>query len=926
MLALLAIPIAFPSQLDCRREIKLGAEVMQAIYERAPASAKITFGGKECGTGIYFPGETLEVTTIGVPFGSMALIELSSGEFGEATTSCSKRRIQKDFREQQAVLKVHAPSDGHSLLRVHMAYGRGLGNVYLTDWCTLTPAVPGYVAPPSMPLSPGLPPPPPRLRTAPLVDMSDVGAPLVSPPVLFTADGASGTSDGTARGSLHRTLVVNLTLGLVRYAGPNQLKTGMFSYSTTGVTGPTIRVVPNSTLVIHLTNAASGTDAVDVLPPAFASGTAAKAAAAAVADVSPYVTNLHLHAIHGSPNAPGDDYTVRVHPGETHTYIYKIAPDHQGGTHFYHPHLHGTTATQLGGAALGALIIEEAPGQLPAEVAGLEELPPLVMSHIDMPRLIQMARLQEMTCIDTLSKKLLQLGAPATSDEDDEDDQRSGGTTSAATEAAEAAAAAAEALVTTAAEAACRDDVWSLGPMSGAPASGILVNGQTEPTLRVQADTWYRVRLVFSSLNALLLPALPSPACDTRLIAKDGLPLRVAPRKIAHAILGPGSRADLLVRCSVGRHSLFSTAGLNGTAFGVDGDERYRAWADGPGVVEAPTILTLVAEGHAEAEGSNHETPSVGSASAALVSSYESDELRRRHLDATAEAATCPALPLFSVARPCYLADLRRTAADQSLSVGMGPGPDGTRINGRVYGAPGLTPTVRAGSVVELKLGGMEAHPFHSHVNVFQLQDTPTDETGSGGYLQEGDWHDTLIAPAASVPLAAAAGLPTGWLRVRMQADRYVGTQLLHCHNLEHSDRGQMMHTQVAGTEGDEWQGAQAVDPSCYRAGGMVAAPQIITPSCGSAAADDHCSADEPSRIRRLVACTMTRGAWRGGLLGAALLPPPGGLGLMSNMAAALVALLIVWHLSCRCSRMGMSRLSERQALLRPPLRTGWHS
>ena len=105
-----------------------------------------------------------------------------------------------------------------------------------------------------------------------------------------------------------------------------------------------------------------------------------------MADASPY-HQLHLQDTR-LPNAPGDDYTARVPPGQTRTYIYRISPDHQGGTHFYHPHLHGTTATQLGGAALGALIIEEAPGQLPEEVQALDE-PHLVLTHADMPRLVR---------------------------------------------------------------------------------------------------------------------------------------------------------------------------------------------------------------------------------------------------------------------------------------------------------------------------------------------------------------------------------------------------------------------------------------------------------------------------------------------------------------------------------------------------------
>ena len=898
LMLLITSVTTLPTMMECDRELKLGNEIMQAETEEAPSSVKLAFEGRPCGAGTFSPGETLTLSTANVPGGAMALVELGPGaQFTAAPATCSKRRIQADFRQASSRPKIalRAPIDGRSPVSVRMAYSRGLANVYLTGWCTLTPMAPGAAASPSPPPSPPAPPPPPpRHGNAPLVDMSAVGAPLASTPVL-QAEGSS-------------TLVVNLTFGLVRYAGPNGLEAAMFSYSSPDapeaarrrLIGPTIRVAPNTTLVVHLTNAMQTAS----VSHGGATGSADAAADAAIAGAGPYATNLHLHAIHGSPNAPSDDYSARLRPSETRTYRYTVSADHQGGTHFYHPHLHGNTAMQLGGAALGALIIDETPGQVPAEVAGLEELPPLVLSHVDMPRLMQAAMLQEAACVDALVKKLRQLRAAPSAADDGADDGAD------AAEAMKAATAAD-------AEAACHDDVWALGPLRGVPSDSVLVNGQTQPTLSLVANRWYRVRLIFSSLNALLLPSLPSHACDLSLLAKDGLPLRIAPRQIAHAILGPGSRADLLIRCTAGRHSLSSRAGPNATAFGVDGSGRLRAWEGGPGVVQAPSLLTLVVQHEQQPAGGP-----AGGGAAATAAGAAADELRRaRQLEVPQPdaPAACAALPVFSPAAPCYLADLRKTPADTSLSFNMGPGMDGALINGRVYGTPGLTPTVRAGSVVELRLGGADQHPFHSHVNVFQLLDTPSDATRSGGYFRAGDWHDTLIAPPAAKP---PKKLPSGWARVRMQADRYVGPQLLHCHNLEHSDRGQMMLTRVEGHEGDEWAGATSVAPTCHRAGGEVARPRILTPSsCGRApeSLEERCDAsDGRGRLRRLAAC-----AWRGGVLQAALLVEPVDYmpQLLSGVAAlGLAAPLLVCLMGARRrnprGRGVLACESERRSLL----------
>ena len=234
------------------------------------------------------------------------------------------------------------------------------------------------------------------------------------------------------------------------------------------------------------------------------------------------------------------------------------------------------------------------------------------------------------------------------------------------------------------------------------------------------------------------------------------------------------------------------------------------------------------------------------------------DELRSRsrQLDTAANAVVggaCASLPTFAVARPCYLADLRNTPPAAVLNFGMGPRIEGALINGRAYGSPGLTPTFRAGSVVEVRLGGAEAHPFHSHVNVFQLQQTPLDTTNSGGYLEAGDWQDTLIAPRPRVCQAETmTNNPPGWTRVRMQTDRYVGPQLLHCHNLEHSDRGQMMRRLKAtkAMSGRE-RGGRAVVLSGQRFGSEA---HLLTPA-------SSCSAK--AEVAMPVAGAISEGLWR---------------------------------------------------------------
>lgn len=56
--------------------------------------------------------------------------------------------------------------------------------------------------------------------------------------------------------------------------------------------------------------------------------------------------------------------------------VYTIPCDHAGGTFWYHPHHHGSTSLQMGGGAMGALIIEDRVDLhgIPDQIADMPEL------------------------------------------------------------------------------------------------------------------------------------------------------------------------------------------------------------------------------------------------------------------------------------------------------------------------------------------------------------------------------------------------------------------------------------------------------------------------------------------------------------------------------------------------------------------------
>ena len=115
-------------------------------------------------------------------------------------------------------------------------------------------------------------------------------------------------------------------------------------------------------------------------------------------------------------------------------------------------------------------------------------------------------------------------------------------------------------------------------------------------------------------------------------------------------------------------------------------------------------------------------------------------------------------------------------------------------INGNPYDPNRIDHTLPLGGVEEWKLSTVNAfgHPFHIHVNPFQIDRIISDATGQdvsvsgAGEPQyanlKGVWKDTLFVRQGY----------TAFVRTRYQ--RYIGDFVLHCHILDHEDQGMMQN------------------------------------------------------------------------------------------------------------------------------------
>jgi FtsP/CotA-like multicopper oxidase with cupredoxin domain len=77
----------------------------------------------------------------------------------------------------------------------------------------------------------------------------------------------------------------------------------------------------------------------------------------------PNLTNIHYHGMHVSPDSTstvvGDDVLMAIAPNTELQYSFRIPQNQSPGTHWYHPHKHGSVALQVTNGMAGAFVVED---------------------------------------------------------------------------------------------------------------------------------------------------------------------------------------------------------------------------------------------------------------------------------------------------------------------------------------------------------------------------------------------------------------------------------------------------------------------------------------------------------------------------------------------------------------------------------------
>jgi FtsP/CotA-like multicopper oxidase with cupredoxin domain len=289
-----------------------------------------------------------------------------------------------------------------------------------------------------------------------------------------------------------------------------------------------------------------------------------------------------------------------------------------------------------------------------------------------------------------------------------------------------------------------------MGRMVGREGSVLTVNGRRNPTLSVAAGGLLRLRIVNGSNARFWRLALEEH--PFHLIATDGGAVE-APVALPELLLAPGERADVLVRGdreAGGRYRLLLLPYPRSGMGMMGGPPRGMGRGMGP-----------FGSGAGRQAGWQGTVPI---AELVYSGSASSPPLPERLL---------PVEPLPPPARS------RRFRLNHGMAPGLGMV---FLINGGPYDPARVDTRVRRGDTEEWELvnDGVMDHPFHVHINPFQVI------SRNGRPEPFRAWKDVVLVRAGET------------VRIRTRFDDFTGRTVYHCHILDHEELGMMGLLEIA--------------------------------------------------------------------------------------------------------------------------------
>eukprot|EP01060_Flectonema_neradi_P010420 TRINITY_DN17505_c0_g1_i1.p1 TRINITY_DN17505_c0_g1~~TRINITY_DN17505_c0_g1_i1.p1 ORF type:complete len:662 (+),score=143.37 TRINITY_DN17505_c0_g1_i1:37-1986(+) len=434
-------------------------------------------------------------------------------------------------------------------------------------------------------------------------------------------------------------------------------------------------------------------------------------------------TSLHTHGLHVSPWE--DNIDTHIEPRKSrrsrpdkHSYTYNVPDYHQQGTHWYHPHHHGSTTLQAMGGMAGVLLVEHADDvTLPEDIRVLyktAKIPPIMLNHLVFNGTDEYTGF---TFLDYPS--LIEQYDPVTVPLNPE---------------------------------------W--GDFSESGKDFYTANGQFNPSVTMFAEDATLFRLVHAGdiCHVALQLQQDKGHCEILLLARDGVFHPTPYIKLDSIVLTQGTRADVVIKCDA------ESIGQTVTVAAVD---------------DAAVMPTL---------------RNIKTQKSIFTINVKRGLFRKKNAMPSSEVAMPEYLQSLMDAKNVKMGGERGVEAFQFTVVsgqfGINsqsfPGWSETRPEVRYLEEFCLEEvyemTVKGGGTTNfnpdgpvLSEGGF--HPFHMHINHFQILDG---HDNTGQVIRNGEWRDV-------VPSWAGIGV-----QMRMRPMRFTGEVVTHCHLLQHEDSGMM--------------------------------------------------------------------------------------------------------------------------------------
>jgi FtsP/CotA-like multicopper oxidase with cupredoxin domain len=332
----------------------------------------------------------------------------------------------------------------------------------------------------------------------------------------------------------------------------------------------------------------------------------------------------------------------------------------------------------------------------------------------------------------------------------------------------------------------------SLGGGGGLPPTTVFVNGLCRPTLKMNAGQTMRWRFINTSATPrglMKLRLVKTTSCSTTvptstvndqvmfLIAIDGLSFYgVNPQPVRYHLMGNGNRADFLINLQPGLYTLVK-----------DGYPLESVLNPASTNYTAASAASTQVLGYIDVQPSGYKDtiPPVipGTKPAYLNPIWNVDTVRSQPVQ-----FQNPATKTFQIDNAFY-------DANAPIQVKLNTAEQWTLQNIGFAGSPG---------------GQTNTHPFHVHLNPFQILDIPFDFEVTNADMQKyfpnvRRWNprdpcgwmfwDTVALPAQIPPGTG----PAGQLQIRSRFLIYDGEYVTHCHILVHEDVGMMINVQLIG-------------------------------------------------------------------------------------------------------------------------------